>query len=685
MKKIFKNGSKALFVFLILSSDVLFAQREFWGIAQGVDYNLQGIIYKLDSAGSNFQVVYSFDSISNVTAPSSMTLASNGKLYLTRTRAANNFPSKLYEFDIETFAFQSWNYPIDAPSFSDPVSGDLLETDGFLYGATGASANWFTGQRGKMYRFNLSTQTFETCINNPTFLVPQNGMVKANNGLIYGTLSYIQFSSSEYYFGGLYSYNPTNNTFNYRVRFGEFGESPYPLTNLTIHPNGNIYGITTGSFSIGVPGALFEYNTLTNTYLEKHSFGSPSASPSGNLTLGNDSTFYGVTYSGNGGSQTLYSYNPVTDSFSVRLNFPYYDSLFNSISIPRGELLKASNGLLYGFAENCVYSFNPSTGQANVTHQFLPNSLGYTDTPNSGRLIEICRKPRFTPFANDSITVCSNSTFEFTIHSPNATSFSWTKNGIVLNTQNDSTLTLNQIQVSDSGYYSCILTNTCGNIISDSVFIRTKPESTFTQSINICAGETFTVGGQTYIQSGNYQNILTATNGCDSTVTTTLFIDTLQAQIQNTGLALEALNTPFGANFQWLDCNNNFAPIVGETNAAFTPIIDGNYSVLVSNSNCSDTSGCENFTITGLGITSIEKFKATIYPNPTNGILTIEISNTLNESSYSLFDNLGRQILKGSLLPKKTLIDMNNINSGIYHLKILDTYGNQRTLKIIKE
>jgi hypothetical protein len=204
-------------------------------------------------------------------------------------------------------------------------------------------------------------------------------------------------------------------------------------------------------------------------------------------------------------------------------------------------------------------------------------------------------------------------------------------------------------------------------------------------NINLCYGQTLTVGNNTYNQSGVYQNVLVGSNGCDSTLTTTLFIDTLQAEINITGQSITTINYPTNAMFQWLDCNNNNTPIVGETNAAFTPIIDGNYAVLVSNSNCSDTSDCINYTITGLGLTGIDKFSATIYPNPTNGILSIELSNTLNEGSFTLFDNLGRQILKGSLLQKKTWIDMNNINRGIYHLKILDSFGNQRTFKIIKE
>jgi hypothetical protein len=244
---------------------------------------------------------------------------------------------------------------------------------------------------------------------------------------------------------------------------------------------------------------------------------------------------------------------------------------------------------------------------------------------------------------------------------------------------------LNGNNYTQSGTYNFYETtaNRCdSNVVLNLTILNT---SNTAQNINLCIGEFLSVGNNTYNQSGVYQDVLIGSNGCDSTLTTTLFIDTLQAEINITGQSITALNFPSNAMFQWLDCNNNFIPIVGEINAVFTPSIDGNYAVLVSNYNCSDTSSCINFTITGLGLTSIDNFPATIYPNPTNGILTIELSDTFNDGSYSFFDNLGRQIIKGSLLQKKTLIDMNNINNGIYHLKILDTYENQRTFKIIKE
>ncbi len=45
----------------------------------------------------------------------------------------------------------------------------------------------------------------------------------------------------------------------------------------------------------------------------------------------------------------------------------------------------------------------------------------------------------------------------------------------------------------------------------------------------ICSGDSYSINGNTYTTSGTYTDILTASNGCDSTVTTVLTIITVSA------------------------------------------------------------------------------------------------------------------------------------------------------------
>lgn len=55
-----------------------------------------------------------------------------------------------------------------------------------------------------------------------------------------------------------------------------------------------------------------------------------------------------------------------------------------------------------------------------------------------------------------------------------------------------------------------------------------------------------------------------------------------------------------GAAYQWLDCDNNYAVINGETNQSYTPAVTGNYAVEISNGACVDTSACFLVDYTGI-------------------------------------------------------------------------------------
>ena len=84
---------------------------------------------------------------------------------------------------------------------------------------------------------------------------------------------------------------------------------------------------------------------------------------------------------------------------------------------------------------------------------------------NSG-LIEICRKPSYKYFYTDTFTVCVNHAFNFNVHSTNATTFQWKKNGATLATQTDSILNFTNITYADSGSYTCEMVNQCGATIT---------------------------------------------------------------------------------------------------------------------------------------------------------------------------------------------------------------------------
>ncbi len=75
-----------------------------------------------------------------------------------------------------------------------------------------------------------------------------------------------------------------------------------------------------------------------------------------------------------------------------------------------------------------------------------------------------------------------------------------------------------------SGQYSHIFpaANGCDSVVNLSLTIR--PEIVTGLPVTVCAGDTYTVGGMSFTQTGVYTVGLTAANGCDSTVTLDLTV-----------------------------------------------------------------------------------------------------------------------------------------------------------------
>jgi hypothetical protein len=205
-----------------------------------------------------------------------------------------------------------------------------------------------------------------------------------------------------------------------------------------------------------------------------------------------------------------------------------------------------------------------------------------------------------------------------------------------------------------------------------------QPSNT-AQNISLCAGDSIQVGNNFYAQTGVYQNVLTAINGCDSTVTTTLFIDTLQAQISNSGQTLSAISFPANATFQWLNCDNSFTEILNQTDSVFYVMNDGNYALLVAQNGCVDTSSCYNVSI----VNSIEVTNdfLKVFPNPAKEEFYISIPLINNLVSLSIVDTKGQLIKELPVKQSNMMID--DLTPGIYFIKY-QTKSNVEYCKIMK-
>jgi hypothetical protein len=212
-----------------------------------------------------------------------------------------------------------------------------------------------------------------------------------------------------------------------------------------------------------------------------------------------------------------------------------------------------------------------------------------------------------------------------------------------------------------SGIYTDTLTamNGCDSVVTTQLDIQ--PLNASTQNINLCSGETYTIGGNTYSVSGTYTDTLTTITGCDSIVTLVLDVTDIDGTVSLSGITITA-NQP-GAEYQWIDCSGG-TPVAGETGQSFTPAANGIYAAVIGFGNCSDTSECT--AITTIGLHELTQSAPEIWPNPNNGSFTIRSGVA---GTFTLTDEAGRTLATFPLdAANDHSFTFSGLQSGVYFI-----------------
>jgi hypothetical protein len=191
----------------------------------------------------------------------------------------------------------------------------------------------------------------------------------------------------------------------------------------------------------------------------------------------------------------------------------------------------------------------------------------------------------------------------------------------------------------------------------------------------------YSFGSQSLTASGTYTEIFQTVHGCDSTVTLNLTVNSVDVsvtQIDESTLKANAEN----AAYQWVDCNNDYAPIEGETNQSFTATQNGSYAVVVSQNNCTDMSDCYDITLAEILENTFDN-NITVYPNPTDGILIVNLGETVSEFAISITDVSGK-LLKQSTYKNTQKFELNlDVKPGFYLLTI-QSKNKKAIIRLIK-
>ncbi len=261
----------------------------------------------------------------------------------------------------------------------------------------------------------------------------------------------------------------------------------------------------------------------------------------------------------------------------------------------------------------------------------------------------------------------------------NAASYVWTLPSGVTGTSATNSITVNYGTSAVSDSIAVKGSNACGDGASSAIAITVNPVYSFIENQTICNGDIYNWQGVDYVAAGTYIASYPTINSCDSIYTLNLTVDSVDIGVTLSGMTITADST--ADSYQWLDCDNNFAPIVGETNQSFTATVNGNYSVIITNGLCSDTSAC--IQIVTVGFAPIATKGLSIYPNPVSDELIIEIKGNKKVTDFQILNSKGQMIFKGKIL-EKTIVQTNSFSSGVYLIK-LENGKTCEFKKVIKE
>jgi hypothetical protein len=117
-----------------------------------------------------------------------------------------------------------------------------------------------------------------------------------------------------------------------------------------------------------------------------------------------------------------------------------------------------------------------------------------------------------------------------------------------------------------------------------------------------------------------------------------------------------------GATYQWIDCNNNDAPIAGATSQSFTPTSNGNYAVVVTLPDCDATSEC--VAINSVSLDDLDAALMLVFPNPASDVVNIQ--NIAVGTNISITDVSGRVVYTSTASNDLMTISTQDWSNGLY-------------------
>jgi len=630
-------------------------------IVQSNNFKLYGTTYKGGTNG--YGVIFEWDTRANTYTKKfdfsetdqyiSLTLANNGKLYGIAPKGGENGQGMISEWDPVTNLY-SIKYEFNEAEYGRYPKGILMQAaNGKLYGVTtilegsGLHNNW------TIFEWDPSNNTYTKKLDLDSVehegINPTGHLIQTDDGTIYGTT----ISGGINCGGFLFEYDPDSNIYNEKFKFCESCYYPYsPLIKVN---NGKLYGMAYSSF--GLPSIIFDWNLVTKTYSKIYDI--KGYTTIGSLMQAKNGKLYGMAIGGINGE--FFEWDPLTNTYTKKGDIDgRIGDMCNGDLTGNACLIEITYSKSDTINDESCNSYTSPSGKYKWTcsgtyKDTIQNSAGCDSIIVINLKIKKSTKKTICPAVCDSYTspsgkiwTCSG-TYKDTI--PNSVGC-------------DSVITV-KLKIKKSTT-STICPAVCDNYTSPSgkiftctgTYQDTIPNAAGCDSIitvNLTIKKTASIinpvacysyispSGKIWINSGEYLDTVTNTVGCDSIITVNLTVNSANSSVMQDQKMLTA--NASGAIYQWLDCNNSFAPIEGKTKQTFTADEAGHYAVIVSENGCTDTSDCY-YVNSSNSLDLHNTHDITLYPNPTDGSIYINLDRGYTNALLTISSYDGKVIQK---------------------------------------
>ncbi len=367
------------------SSLVQASDGKLYGVTPvGGTYNLGGIFSFTPSTGI-YTRLKDFDGANGSHSNGSLVQAKDGKLYGMTEEGGTNGVGVIFSFDPATSVFTILK-DFDGTNGSNPRGSLVQATDSKLYGMTTKGGN---NDLGVIFSLNpaIGVYTKLKDFTGTNGANPEGSLIQATDGKLYGLTALGGGTNNG---GVIFSFNPATNAFAKLRDFaggdGTLDDGRFPDGNFVQATDGKLYGMTAQGGSTD-DGTIFSFDPATLTYTRLTDFnGGDGEVPRGSLVQAANGKLYGLTSTG-GGSGNLFSFDPANLVLTNLTNF-----IGSNGRYPNGSLVQAKDGKLYGMTSSggsaelgVVFSFDPTNSAEVKLKDFGTNTTG--NSPYSGAII----------------------------------------------------------------------------------------------------------------------------------------------------------------------------------------------------------------------------------------------------------------------------------------------------------